>query len=220
MNQWLWSGISTSGPRHPDHTSGQPGAQRRGSELKTLSPTSLGVEDGGANRNWARDNLDGARREGNRGGSAGGRHPDRASGQPGGACAPLGEQVPPPAAPICHGSGRGRIFGIFGIFRLRRQPSMNQWRGRPESRHQDPGGQRREERGRQAPGPGLRAAWGSMRASGRSSASSRSYILSRIRGGGVWGEILQIASYAGPGLGSEVDCVIGHDNIDYQAALT
>ena len=130
------SGISTSGPRHPDHTSGQPGAQRRGSELKTLSPTSLGVEDGGANRNWARNNLDGARREGSGGGSAGGRHPDRASGQPGGAYAPLGEQVPPPAAPICHGSGRGRIFGIF---RLRRQPSMNQWRGRPESRHQDPG---------------------------------------------------------------------------------
>jgi hypothetical protein len=30
------SGISTSGPRHPDHTSGQPGAQRRGSKLSPL----------------------------------------------------------------------------------------------------------------------------------------------------------------------------------------
>jgi len=36
---------------------------------------------------------------GSGGRSAGGRHPDQASGQPGAACAPLGEQEPPPSEP-------------------------------------------------------------------------------------------------------------------------
>ena len=37
------SGITSSAPRHPDQASEQPGAQRRGSELKTPSPASRGV---------------------------------------------------------------------------------------------------------------------------------------------------------------------------------
>ena len=79
---------------------------------------------------------DGARGEGSGGRSAGGRHPGQASGQPGAACAPLGEQAPPLTAPICHGSGEAVFFGIFSI---RRQPSTDQGRGRPESQNQDPG---------------------------------------------------------------------------------
>ena len=58
--------------------------------------------------------LDGARGGGSGGRSAGGRHPDQASGQPGAACAPLGEQAPPPAAPILHSFGRATIIHGFG----------------------------------------------------------------------------------------------------------
>ena len=43
---------------------------------------------------------------GSGGRSAGGRHPDQASGQPVAACEPLGEQAPPPAAAIWHSFGR------------------------------------------------------------------------------------------------------------------
>jgi hypothetical protein len=58
--------------------------------------------------------LDGARGGGSGGRSAGGRHPDQASGQPGAACEPLGEQAPPPAAPILHSFGRATIIHGFG----------------------------------------------------------------------------------------------------------
>ena len=56
--------------------------------------------------------LDGARGGGSGGRSAGGRHPDQASGQPGAACAPLGEQAPPPAAPVLHSFGRAGFSGF------------------------------------------------------------------------------------------------------------
>ena len=83
----------------------------------------------------------GQRREGARGGgsggrSAGGRHPDQASGQPGAACAPLGEQEPPPAARIWHRFGRA---GFSGVFTTQRHPSKDPDKGRPESLHQHPG---------------------------------------------------------------------------------
>ena len=48
----------------------------------------------------------------NRGRSAVGRHPDQASGQPGAACAPLGEQAPPLTACFRFISGRGVEYGM------------------------------------------------------------------------------------------------------------
>ena len=80
--------------------------------------------------------LDGARGGGSGGRSAGGRHPDQASGQPGAACAPLGEQAPPPAAAILHSFGRA---GFSGGYSTQRHPSMDPDKGRPESPHQHPG---------------------------------------------------------------------------------
>ncbi len=69
--------------------------------------------------------LDGARGGGSGGRSAGGRHPDQASGQPVAACAPLGEQAPPPAAAILHSFGRAGFSGA-------RSPNfMAQWRRNP-----------------------------------------------------------------------------------------
>ena len=61
--------------------------------------------------------LDGARGGGSGGRSAGGRHPDQASGQPGAACAPLGEQAPPPAAAILHSFGRAGFSGGYSTHR-------------------------------------------------------------------------------------------------------
>ena len=55
--------------------------------------------------------LDGARGGGSGGRRARGRHPDQASGQPGAACATLGEQAPPPAAAILHSFGRAGFSG-------------------------------------------------------------------------------------------------------------
>ena len=81
-------------------------------------------------------NLDGAIARGSGGGSAGGRHLAQAPGQPGAACAPLGEQAPPFAALIRHRTGGGWIFGVFSI---RRQSSTERGRGRWESRPRDPG---------------------------------------------------------------------------------
>ena len=81
-------------------------------------------------------NLDGAIAQGSGGGSAGGRHLAQAPGQPGAACAPLGEQAPPFAALIRHRTGEGWIFGVFSI---RRQSSTERGRGRWESRPRDPG---------------------------------------------------------------------------------
>ena len=78
----------------------------------------------------------GARSGGSGGRSAGGRHPDQASGQPGAACAPLGEQAPPPAAAILHSFGRA---GFSGGYSTQRHPSMDPDKGRPESPHQHPG---------------------------------------------------------------------------------
>ena len=52
----------------------------------------------------------GARSEGSGGRSAGGRHPEQASRQPGAACAPLGEQAPPPAAAILLSSDLGASY--------------------------------------------------------------------------------------------------------------
>ena len=80
--------------------------------------------------------LDGARGGGSGGRSAGGRHPDQASGKPGAACAPLGEQAPPPAAAILHSFGRA---GFSGGYSTQRHPSMDPDKGRPESPHQHPG---------------------------------------------------------------------------------
>ena len=80
--------------------------------------------------------LDGARGSGSGGRSAGGRHPDQASGLPGAACAPLGEQAPPPAA-ILHSFGRAGFSG--GYSTTQRHPSMDPDKGRPESPHQHPG---------------------------------------------------------------------------------
>ena len=77
-----------------------------------------------------------ARGAGGGGRSAGGRHPDQASGQPGAACAPLGEQVPPPAAAIFHSFGRA---GFTGVCSTQRHPSMDPDKGRPESPHHHPG---------------------------------------------------------------------------------
>jgi len=54
----------------------------------------------------------GARSGGSGGRRAGGSHPDQASGQPGAACAPLGEQAPPPAAAILHSFGRAGFSGF------------------------------------------------------------------------------------------------------------
>ena len=51
----------------------------------------------------------GARSEGSGGRSAGGRHPEQASRQPGAACAPLGEQAPPLTA--CFRFISGRVVG-------------------------------------------------------------------------------------------------------------
>ena len=53
-----------------------------------------------------------ARRGGSGGRSAGGRHPDQASGQPRAACAPLGEQAPPRRAAILHSFGRAVLPNI------------------------------------------------------------------------------------------------------------
>ena len=106
-----------------------------------LSPlrvcTWLGVEGGGSpDLSSPPGNLDGAIARGSGGGSAGGRHLAQAPGQPGAACAPLGEQAPPFAALIRHRTGEGWIFGVFSI---RRQSSTERGRGRWESRPQDPG---------------------------------------------------------------------------------
>ena len=150
-------GITSSGPRHPDQASGQPGAQRRGSELQTLSPTWLGVEGGGSpDLSSPPGNLDGAIARGSGGGSAGGRHLAQAPGQPGAACAPLGEQAPPFAALIRHRTGGGWIFGVFSI---RRQSSTERGRGRWESRPRDPGTRTRP---RGSPGQHARL-WASKR---------------------------------------------------------
>ena len=150
-------GITSSGPRHPDQASGQPGAQRRGSELQTLSPTWLGVEGGGSpDLSSPLGNLDGAIARGSGGGSAGGRHLAQAPGQPGAACAPLGEQAPPFAALIRHRTGGGWIFGVFSI---RRQSSTERGRGRWESRPRDPGTRTRP---RGSPGQHARL-WASKR---------------------------------------------------------
>ena len=56
-----------------------------------------------------------------------------------------------------------------------------------QARWREGQGQRREERGWQAPGPGLGAARGSMRASGRASAASCSRHLAQLREGRIFG---------------------------------
>ena len=56
--------------------------------------------------------LDGARGRGSGGRSAGGRHTDQASGLPGAACAPLGEQAPPLTACFRFISGRVVEYGM------------------------------------------------------------------------------------------------------------
>ena len=87
-----------------------------------------------------------------------GRHPDQASGQPGAGPQHSGIRIRPQSSPELNAS-----------------PRQARWR---EGR-----GQRREERGWQAPGPGLGAARGSMRASGRASAASYSRHLAQLREG-------------------------------------
>ena len=179
--------------------------------------------------------LDGARGGGSGGRSAGGRHPDQASGQPGAACAPLGEQAPPPAAAILHSFGRAGFSGFKhpnGIHRWIRirvvrnhfistqasrsglgaargstprfgtQNSLpciawRSWRrGRVSPRFKPlptassmarGAGAAEGGGGWQAPGPGLGAARGSMRASGRASAASCSRHLAQLREGRIFG---------------------------------
>ena len=67
--------------------------------------------------------LDGARGGGSGGRSAGGRHPDQASGQPGAACAPLGEQTLPLTACFRFITGRVVEYGMSDQHLEKRSPN-------------------------------------------------------------------------------------------------
>ena len=89
---------------------------------------------------------------------------------------------------------RGPVWGEFGLGQAQRRgleltlktPSPSGGEGAAEGGREGRG-QRRKKCGWQAPGPGLGAARGSMRASGRASASSCSPRLAQLREGRIFG---------------------------------
>ena len=91
-------------------------------------------------------------------------------------------------------TGFGAVWGSTPRFGTHNSLPCIAWcsfrRGRPsprEARWREGRGQRRKKCGWQAPGPGLGAARGSMRASGRASASSCSPRLAQLREGRIFG---------------------------------